>query len=223
VRDYKISASQAEKLSQIGWVKVTTPEFLDLDRCLVKIAMTLGEPKRLRNSSEIVQKLAPTLASNAHPNSLSAQYSFGNFPMHMDTAHWSSPCRYVILGCSNVASGERRTRLLDFRSLSISESERALLYSTPFRVVNGRHSFYSNVLSSQREFIRYDPGCMAPTCSSGTQVFKVFSEERWNNQIEEIKWKPGTVLIIDNWRVLHGRGCASQDDGDRLLHRVLVA
>lgn len=221
--EYKISASQVEKLTQIGWVTVNIPEFLDLDKYLLKIAMTLGEPRRLRNSGEISQKLAPTLARNAHPNSLSSRHSFANFPMHIDTAHWPFPCRYVILGCSNVGSGERRTRLLDFRSLSISKSEKSLLYSTPFRVVNGSHSFYSSILSSQRDFIRYDPGCMVSASSSGTQVFEILSEERWNNQIEEVEWQIGTVLIINNWRVLHGRGFALKEDSDRLLHRVLVA
>jgi len=223
VSEYKISASQAEKIRRVGWVTTTVPEPLDLECYLVKIATTLGEPKRLRISGEIVQKLVPTIASNAHPKSLSARHSLGDFPVHIDTAHWSSPCRYVILGCSNAGSGERKTKLLDFHSLSISESEKNLLYSTPFRVVNGRHSFYSNVLSSQRKFIRYDPGCMVPTCCNGTQVFEIFYEERWSNQIEEIEWQTGTILIIDNWRMLHGRGSASQDDGDRLLHRVLIA
>ncbi len=213
---------QAETLKQIGWVRATIPDPEDLHRCLVKIAMTLGNPKRLRNSGEIIQKLTPTLANDAHPNSLSARHSFANFPLHMDTAHWVSPCRYVILGCSNVGSGNRKTKLLDFRSLSISKSEKNLLYSTPFRVINGRHSFYSSVLSDQREFIRYDPGCMFPTSSNGIKLLKVFSEERWNNKIEEIEWQTGTVLIINNWRVLHGRGLASKTDNDRLLYRILV-
>lgn len=223
MKEYKISVSQTDRLTRIGWVTATIPELLDLDKCLIEIAMTLGKPKRLRNSGEIVQKLAPTLARNAHPNSLSARHSFASFPMHVDTAHWSSPCRYVILGCSNVGSGERRTRLLDFNSLSISESEKSLLYSTPFRVVNGRNSFYSSVLSDQREFIRYDPGCMVPIFNSGNQVFEILSEERWNNKIEEIEWQTGTLLIIDNWRMLHGRGLSLKEDSDRLLHRVLVA
>lgn len=222
MREYRISASQAEQLREIGWVITIVPELLELERCLLEIAITLGEPKRLRSSGEIVQKLVPTFASNAHPNSLSAKHSLGNFPMHIDTAHWSLPCRYVILGCSSVGSGERKTKLLDFHSLSISENEKTLLYSTPLRVVNGRHSFYSTVLSSQRKFIRYDPGCMLPTCNGGNQIFKIFSEERWSNQIEEIEWQTGTVLIIDNWRILHGRGYASQDDGNRSLHRVLI-
>lgn len=181
MKGYKVSGSQAEKLTKIGWVTATISEFLDLDKCLIEIGMALGEPKRLRKSGDIVQKLIPTLASNAHPNSLSNRHSLANFPMHIDTAHWLSPCRYVILGCSNAGSGKRKTRLLDCRLLSISENEKSLLHSTPFKVVNGRYSFYSTVLSDRREFIRYDPGCMVPTSNRGTQVIEIFSEERWKN------------------------------------------
>jgi Taurine catabolism dioxygenase TauD, TfdA family len=218
-----ISILQAETFKQRGWATETIPDPKDMESYLIKIALNLGEPKQLRKSGNVVQKLVPTLSYNAHPNSLSARHSFANFPMHMDTAHWALPCRYVILGCSSVGSGNRKTKLLDFRSLKISEYEKSLLISTPFRVLNGRRSFFSTILSNQREFIRYDPGCMISTSETTTQVINIFSEKRWVNLIEEIEWKVGTVLIIDNWRVLHGRGLASKEDNDRLLYRVLVA
>lgn len=214
--------SQVEALKNLGWVTITIPDLTDFDRSLIKIAMTLGEPRRLRNSGEIVQKLSPTHAYSAHPNSLSARHSFGAFPMHIDTAHWPKPCRYVILGCSNVGNGARKTKLLDFKSLSVSKLEIDLLHSTPFRIVNGRNSFYSSVLSTHRDFIRYDPGCMTPTSSSSNKVLEILSEERWGKEIKEIEWKAGNVLIIDNWRILHGRSVAPKKDVDRLLHRILI-
>jgi Taurine catabolism dioxygenase TauD, TfdA family len=223
MKKVSISMSRTDTLNQIGWVTETIQDPKNMEKYLINIAKNLGEPKKLRNSGDIVQRLAPTLAYNAHPNSLSARHSYDDFPMHVDTAHWAFPCRYVILGCSSVGSGNRRTKLLDFHSLKISEHEKNLLHSTPFRILNGRHSFFSSILSHQREFVRYDPSCMIPTSEIGTQLIKVFSEKRCNNQIEEIEWNVGTVLIIDNWRVLHGRGLASKKDSDRLLYRVLVA
>lgn len=222
MKEHTISKFQTETLKQVGWVTETIPDLRDMEEYLLQIGMALGQPKRLRDWGEIVQKLTPTLEHNAHPKSLSALHSLLNFPIHIDTAHWLSPCRYVILGCSKVGSGNRKTKLLDFGLLAISKDEKKLLCSTPFKVVNGCHSFYSNVLSHHRDFIRYDRGCMVPTSSSGFEVFEIFSEERWKNQIEEIEWQVGTVLIIDNWRVLHGRGVALKEDSDRLLHRVLV-
>jgi Taurine catabolism dioxygenase TauD, TfdA family len=215
--------SRAEKLKNVGWTITTIPNLREFDKYLIKIAMTLGEPRRLRTSGEIVQKLSPITASTAHPHSLSSKHSFGAFPMHTDTAHWPMPCRYVILGCSNEGSGARRTKLLDFKSLSVPKIETNLLYSTPFRIVNGRNSFFSNILSTHRDFIRYDPGCMNPTSSSGNEVLEILSEKRWKQETKEIEWKAGNVLILDNWRILHGRGTSSNKDSDRLLHRILIA
>lgn len=39
-----------------------------------------------------------------------------------------------------------------------------------------------------------------------------------------ISWERGRALIVDNWRVLHGRaGGTGEDAGVRRLERVLVA
>ena len=37
-----------------------------------------------------------------------------------------------------------------------------------------------------------------------------------------IQWARGQLLVIDNHRMLHGRGGSNDDDRDRWLKRVLV-
>ncbi|WP_186291574.1 TauD/TfdA family dioxygenase [Nitrospirillum viridazoti] len=37
-----------------------------------------------------------------------------------------------------------------------------------------------------------------------------------------IDWKAGSLLTIDNYRMVHARGDAVQPDPDRLLKRILV-
>ena len=48
---------------------------------------------------------------------------------------------------------------------------------------------------------------------------KSFSEEAKRITID---WSEGDLLIIDNWRMLHGRGSAITIDSDRLLIKMLV-
>jgi hypothetical protein len=210
-------------LTSVGWSE------LNIDCCaqfvddILKLAHHLGTPMGLRRRKQIIGTLKPHTAKSAHPNSLSSRFSMGEFPLHNDTAHWSTPCRYVLLACANAGTGRRRTRLLDFQSIDLTPEDRLLLHTEPMRVQNGRYSFYSTVLSKDREFIRFDPGCMAPTSSRGCFVKVIVSGDRLGPQVHEVEWKPGMVLVIDNWRVLHGRGVASEEDQDRTLLRILVS
>ena len=210
------------RLQEFGWDLLKIQDLINLDKHLLEIASNLGKPIRHRNSNELIQKLTPISTCQAHSNSLSALYSLGSFPIHVDTAHWPTPCRYVILGCSNEGRGSRRTTLLDFSSISISKYEKEFLLNTPFKIINGRNSFYSSILSDQRNFIRFDRGCMKPITDKDNEAFEILSESRWQSKIIEIEWQAGNILILDNWRVLHGRGCAFKNDFDRCLHRILV-
>ncbi|WP_366936781.1 TauD/TfdA family dioxygenase [uncultured Thiothrix sp.] len=49
------------------------------------------------------------------------------------------------------------------------------------------------------------------------------SEQRLKDYVTSITWSEGDVLILDNWKVLHGRGQGPRVEKDRTLVRVLVA
>jgi alpha-ketoglutarate-dependent taurine dioxygenase len=36
------------------------------------------------------------------------------------------------------------------------------------------------------------------------------------------QWTPGVALLVDNWRVLHGRGTSPLPDYDRVLERIVI-
>lgn len=163
-----------------------------------------------------------TEASLAKPNSLSQKFSPGEFPCHSDTAHWLTPCRFVILACLAPGAADRRTILLDTKRLSLSKAQKDLLYRAPFRIENGRNSFFGTILSKCRSFVRYDPGCMTPFANDGEYALEVYSETRWPPHIQEIRWSQGHAVVIDNWRVLHGRSGARCTDRDRVLLRILI-
>jgi hypothetical protein len=189
---------------------------------LTALADHLGTPVASRAGRQLCDKLCPTEALLAKPNSLSEKYSLGEFPCHSDTAHWVIPCRFVVLACVSPGAANRPTFLLDTKSLPIDEADRKLLYRAPFRIRNGKNSFFGTILSKARHFVRYDPGCMHPVDASAKQAMGVFSKERWSSYVEKIAWTEGRVVIIDNWRVLHARGRAETLDHDRILLRILI-
>ena len=75
---------------------------------------------------------------------------------------------------------------------------------------------------NRRPFVRYDPGCMEPVSTDGPLALALLSRDMWPDHGEEFHWNQGKALIIDNWRVLHGRGETECDDRDRTLLRVYI-
>ncbi len=86
-------------LEKQGWCETGISDSKRLVEKLVAIGKELGNPVKSRKSIDVAQRLAPTKSEDSYPNSLSAIYSKGEFPLHVDTAHWLTPCRYLILGC----------------------------------------------------------------------------------------------------------------------------
>jgi hypothetical protein len=111
---------------------------------------------------------------------------------------------------------------MDTRRLPLTEHQSSLLRSTPLRVTNGRNSFFSTILSKARPCVRFDPGCMTATTTDGVKALRVLAKEKWLAYVETVQWKTGTVVVIDNWRMLHGRGHADCPDADRKLLRISI-
>lgn len=211
-----------DRLQSDGWagLYIDAENEVEFANELVAVSRRLGVPVGTRSRFGLVDRLSPTMAAVASKRSLSRRWGIGEFPFHCDTAHWTVPCRYIVLGCFSSGSGARPTELLDTFDLALGRPEIDLLRHTPFRVVNGRKSFFDSIMSRSRSFVRLDPGCMEVICSDGEVALSMFEKTRLKTLTEEIHWTKGRVLILDNWRILHGRGESSMDDSDRVLHRV---
>jgi hypothetical protein len=98
--------------------------------------------------------------------------------------------------------------------------EKALAQSAIFCVHNGRRSFYASMIDKWRPFLRVDPACMEPTDSDGTEAMNLFASQRVLGSSIRFDWTVGSILIIDNWRMLHGRGNEAEADTERRLLRV---
>ena len=212
-----------QELSTQGWtISSSSIALAGLEDVVERLARMLGTPVPSRGR-RLIQELRPTPKQFAHPRSLSMRFGEGVFPLHVDTAHWPVPCRYIVMACAVADGHAARTRLLPTSRLTLTHDEQSMLHTTVFRMRSGSRSFFSTVASRERPFIRFDPGCMEPTCSNGSRVIALLSSDRWADSLETVAWKPGAMAVIDNWRVLHGRDAAVGNESEsRVLLRVLV-
>jgi hypothetical protein len=192
----------------------------DIVHALGVLGERLGTRVAGRDGSldEVIQPLAP---EHAHPRSLSARYGLDALPFHTELSHRPRPCRYVLLGCLHPGSPAAATMLLDWGTLGFSHDELAFLEETPVLVRTGRRSFYSTILACGGAFLRYDPGCLEPVDDRGRRAMKLIHDRVAAAPFDDHHWREGDILIIDNWRVLHGRSPSNHGSGRRLA-RVLI-
>lgn len=209
------------ELQAHGWITQDHPQAVDLSAVLEEIAHTLGTASFGRGG-QVIERLRPVPEAHAHPQSLSHKYGLGAFPLHNDTAHYSTPCHFIVMGCEEPGDISSPTVLLDTHVLALDEDEIHALYSASFFIKNGRKSFYSSIKSKDRPFFRFDPGCMHPVLVDGNKAINALRAERHVENLIEIEWAKNRIAIIDNWRILHGRGNYNQADPRRSLLRITV-
>jgi len=210
-------------LQKNGWVtwdsgeRDATAIELIIDQC----GHALGKSVSTR-PQRFVEALTPRKQNQARLRSLSGIHGLSELPLHADGSHWATPCRYVVLGCVCEDAIGTDTLLLDTASMSLSITEKTIALCAPFLVRSGRNSFYSCILSNDRNFIRIDPCCMEPLSSESFEALRIFCYSRNISNVQRISWKVGMIAVIDNWRVLHGRESVSSTNSRRRLLRAMV-
>lgn len=190
---------------------------------LLRFVEPLGCIRVDPRSPEPVRDIQPQQAGAAKPNTLSSRYGAGGFPFHTDTAHWERPARYLLLYCVSPGEGMRPTRLQDSRAWKLTDEETGLACRALWAVGHRRARLaHLAVRSGDRLSIRYDMDCMRPMTAEAGEL-KALLEGRIGAAAETIiDWEPGTLLAIDNHRMVHARGEAQRPDANRLLKRILV-
>jgi hypothetical protein len=215
--------AKLRELEHSGWLEINSNAeseggLIEQSRSIAGVlGCVVRGPRR-----QFVEHLRPIGSDHARPASLSKKYGLGVFPIHCDTAHWLTPARYVVLSCVHPGETDQATVILDTSSLEFSPSEDDLARSAVFVVKNGRRSFYTTIVAQSREFVRIDRGCMEPVDDRGVDAFDLYDGARWSNKLVRVSWQVGKILLIDNWRMLHGRGATEGANSNRRLIRILV-
>lgn len=154
-----------------------------------------------RPGEQPIGRLRATNQADAHRLSLSRRFGRQGFPLHTDAAHLPDPPDTVLLEYrqpTHVAPTLLLTPQLDEVTPAIGHA----LRQGVFAVGVGRSTFLAHVVTQER--IRFDPVVMVPR-DPLARVAQRFMYDCIDNAVKYCAPGPGTTLIIDNRRTLHGR------------------
>ena len=189
----------------------------------VKAFSVWGEVIRLPGVAE-VQQLIPRHTQNAPPNTYSGNFGVQSFPLHTDLAHWFLPPRYFALRCV-VGSSFVSTTLVDVKDLISVVGRTNLMRGLvrPRRPLKGSRPLL-RLLSrcvDGRELFRWDSLFIVSATNESQRICESVVKGLASIEREEVFLEnPGDTLILDNWRMLHGRSQVSSGDAARKIERA---
>jgi L-asparagine oxygenase len=213
------SLSVREQVYQNGFAFV---QRLSPQACTFDVAALLGEPLQL-GGDQIVQRLVPLSVST--PNTYSGNYGLDHFPFHTDLAHWSLPPRYFMLRCIKGYT-EVPTLVFDGNNV-VSTIGREILRRA---VVRPRRPTAGEVRllrilgeGPDAEILRWDSLYLKPASQIGELAFAKLQECLSSiTPLTIALVEEGDTMVIDNWRMLHGRSAVMESYRDRHLERVYL-
>lgn len=186
---------------------------------------TIGNTAVLPNVSN-VQILKPRTQTQSSPNTYSGNFGLDEFPLHTDLAHWFIPPRYLVLRCV-CGTKDVATYLFDSREL-ISEFGEITLYRVlvrprrPIEQSNFILRLYDSTDNREKLF-RWDSLFIRPATESSVPVYESVLKRLFSvTKIDIALESTGDTLIIDNWRMLHGRSAIIESEKSRHIERTYL-
>lgn len=201
------------------------------DEATIDVAKRLGRTVDLDNSKLLkavptVQLLKPLTRDKAETNSYSGLFGLGEFPLHTDLAQWLLPPRYLLLRCREGAPSVMTKVLssLDLMPRLGVSARRAL--ARPRNAPNGGAQCVLPLCfrAGDTDGFRWDENFLIPLNDAALAVWELM---RWvvrlTGQVEVPLANAGDSLVLDNWRVLHGRGPVPEEAVGREIERVYLS
>lgn len=211
-------------LERDGWCRFASGAGCETEVILAtdRTAEFLGRPTEGR-AGATRETITPCIRAEAYPHSQSAAHGLDPIPLHAELSHRPVPCRYVVLGCVNPGKSSSATMTLDWRKLKFTSDEMALLKGAPLLIRNGRKSFYSTAIPPDERFLRYDGECLEAVDARGHAALATIRARISSIAPAAHRMLKGDVLVIDNWRMLHGREAVPEHSGRTLTRRLVNA
>jgi L-asparagine oxygenase len=194
------------------------------DLSTLELARKVGSTEEIAGVP-LVQKIIPREEMRAPRNVYSGNYGLGAFPLHTDLAHWHVPPRYMILRCITPAP-QVFTRVVDFtRCLAgVSEGTIQRAQFVPRRKLSGKkHLLRLCQRIADHHLWRWDELFIIPANSEAIEIRNHLSSAMAKCGGATISFLHyADTLIIDNWRMLHGRSPVPTTDLSRVVERVYL-
>jgi L-asparagine oxygenase len=174
-----------------------------------------------------VQILRPREPDTCLMNQYSGTYGTEEFPFHSDLAHWYVPPRYLMLRCK-VGAKNVETTLVPYSAIMSAVGERILKQAL---VAPRRRSKEQKICPLPVVFyrdglfgIRWDFLFLSPLNEPANRTSEVLTSHSWHCGliISVNLLEPGDTIVIDNWRMLHGRSAVPEDSKTRVIERIYL-
>ena len=170
---------------------------------------------------EMVQPLPAREKGNGPQGSFSYVVGYEQFPWHTDTAYWDVPARFLLLASEEASScattyqsfGEIKNSIADFdylmaRAVYLMDVPGEKLYISPRFDILGKCGY------------RLDFHIYRPVNEEAETLMRLVEKILEKNYLRHL-WTGKNVVVMDNWRMIHGREAASEDK-NRLLKRIYI-
>jgi alpha-ketoglutarate-dependent taurine dioxygenase len=200
------------RLEKDGWVVINqySEELLDLiENVCSKLELNIS----FHNHKELI----PKDSNEVGHFSLSSSYGLNKFPLHTDGAECATPPRFLVLRA--LSNSPTRTCLADAQTIRNKLTKFNTLWRVKTKDGIIRTKLYELNPIYDIEFIRFNR--LSMKCDEGNK-FEVYNAID-NLLISHIKWTKNKTIIIDNWRVLHGREMVIEENyNKRVIERLQV-
>jgi hypothetical protein len=201
----------SHKIEKDGWVVID-----EYSGELFKLIENICTKLELNISFHNYKKLIPKEKNKVEHFSLSSAYGLKEFPLHSDGAEYKIPPRFLVLRA--LSDSPTGTCIADANSIcdvNICNSKWSV--KTKDGIVKTK--LYEQHPKYNIEFIRFNR--LSMKCDEGEklEVYKAID----NLTTCSIRWTKNKTIIIDNWRVLHGRQKVIEKEYEkRILERLQV-
>ncbi len=216
-----ISKNQLKELDKNGYVFIKNfkPEFTTSG-----LAETLGETERIPNYP-ILHCLTPRKKANSPKHNYSGNFGLNDFPIHTDLAHWHIPPRFILLRCIKPAP-KVFSYLLSFGNAlcGVFENTISRAHFYPRKKILGKRfllPFRQNIKNGK--IYRWDSLFLTPANKEANEVCVHFTKFLHDFPIKKIEFTNFfDTIIINNWKILHGRSSVSPRNCNRVIERVYL-
>ncbi|MEJ1361781.1 MAG: hypothetical protein RPU43_08580 [Candidatus Sedimenticola sp. (ex Thyasira tokunagai)] len=197
----------------------------------MEVARTFGTP--LEVSKQLghryipdIQSLKPRQQNDNLKNQYSGYFGLGEFPLHTDLAHWSCPPRYLLLRCI-VGSVSVKTNYIHIDKLEemIGNSliKKSVVKLRRSRVSTANCLLPTSFCSGGVDGVRWDSLFLSPMNIPANKITNYLCREHFQSTLEHVILRnSGDTIIIDNWKMLHGRSAVDIQELGRLIERAYL-
>ena len=185
-------------------------------------ASLLGVPEEIQGIPA-VQILTPKTVEESTPNVYSGNFGLTAFPLHTDLAHWFRPPRFLLLRCLRGDSRVASCILPWTQALKgFAQSKATRARFRPRRARNGHLYLLPFCVTSFGVALRrWDSLFLEPDNTEAAELARHIAL-RTEPVTKVVLRHLGDTLIVDNWRVLHGRTAVSLPKSTRLVERIYL-